>query len=110
MRLLLDECVPKRLRRELPGHEISTVVEMGWSGKRNGELLKLMVTNGFVGFLTVDKNLEFQQNVRASGLGVVVLVARTNRMKELRPLAPAILSALDHLKPGELVRVSAARD
>src|SRR3954467_9863017 len=107
MRLLLDECVPRRLRRQLPGHEISTVVEMGWSGKRNGELLRLMVANGFVGFVTADKNIEFQQNVRASGLGVGVLVAHTNRMKELLALAPAVLEALDHLKPGDLVRVSA---
>jgi predicted nuclease of predicted toxin-antitoxin system len=107
MRLLLDECVPKRLRRELPGHDISTVAEMGWSGKRNGDLLRLMIANGFVGFVTVDKNIEFQQNVRASGLGVVVLVARTIRMKDLLPLAPAALAALDHLKPGDLVRVSA---
>ena len=107
MRLLLDECVPKRLRRDLPGHDISTAVEMGWSGKRNGELLRLMVANGFVAFLTVDKNIEFQQNMSASGLGVIVLVARTIRTKDLRPLAPAVLAALKHLKPGDLVRIGA---
>jgi hypothetical protein len=66
-----------------------------------------MVEHGFVGFLTVDKNIEFQQNVRVSGVGVVVLVASTIRMKDLRPLAPSVLAALDHLKPGDLVRVSA---
>ena len=107
MRLLLDECVPRPLTRELPGHEVRTVGELGWSGKRNSELLTLMVAERFEGFLTVDHNLEFQQNVRASGLAVVVIVARTNRLKELRPLVPATLEALTRVQPGELVRVGA---
>lgn len=107
MRLLLDECVPRPLRRELPGHEVRTVGELGWAGKRNSELLALMVAERFEGFLTVDQNLEFQQNVSASGLAVVVIVARTNRLKELRPLVPATLEALGRVQPGELVRVGA---
>lgn len=107
MRLLLDECVPRPLKRELPGHEVSTVVEMGWSSKRNTELLTLMRSKGFNGFVTVDQNIQFQQNVRAAGIAVVVLVARTNRLKELLPLAPALRSAVDTIKPGELRRVGA---
>ena len=107
MRLLLDECVPRPLKRELPGHEVSTVGEQGWSGKRNSELLKLVLAQGFEGFLTVDQNLEFQQNVAASGIAVVVVVARTNRLKELRPLAPAILDALSRVRKGEVARVGA---
>lgn len=107
MRLLLDECVPRPLKRELPGHEVEHVVDMGWSSKRNGELLDLMVATGFAGFVTVDQHLEFQQNVRATGLAVVVLVARTNRLKELLPLAPALRTALDRIHGGELVRISA---
>ena len=106
MRLLLDECVPRPLKRELPGHEVEHVVDKGWSSKRNGELLDLMVANGFAGFVTVDQHLEFQQNVRATGLAVVVLVARTNRLKELLPLAPALRAALDRIQGGELVRIS----
>ena len=105
MRLLLDECVPHPFKFQLHGHEVSTVGEMGWKSKRNSELLTLMLAHGFTGFLTVDQNLEFQQNVRASGLAVVVLVARTNRLKELRPLLPATLDALTRIKPGELLRV-----
>ena len=66
MRLLLDECVPRPLKRELPGHDVHTVVEMGWSSKRNGELLRLMLADRFEAFLTVDQNIEFQQNVKAS--------------------------------------------
>lgn len=67
---------------------------MGWSSKRNGELLKLMVAAGFEALLTVDSNIEFQQNLRALRIGVVVVRARTNRLDELRPLVPRILEAL----------------
>lgn len=105
MRLLLDECVPKRLKNDLPGHEVRHVVEMGWSSKRNGELLKLMVAERFEALLTVDQHLEFQQNVRASGIGVVVVQVRRNRLRELRPLAPLILDALSRVRAGELIRV-----
>jgi len=66
-----------------------------------------MLAERFEGLLTVDQNLEFQQNVRASGLAVVVVVARTNRLKELRPMVPAILDALARVRLGELVRVGA---
>jgi len=107
VRLLLDECVPRPLKRELTGHEVSTVVERGWSSKRNSELLRLMLAEAFDAFLTVDQNLPFQQNVAASGVAVVVVAARTNRLKELRPLVPAILSALERVGPGEIVRVGA---
>jgi len=107
VRLLLDECVPRPLKRDLPGHDVSTVVELGWSSKRNSELLRLMLAQGFEGFLTVDQNLAFQQNVAASGVAVIVVVARTNRRKELQPLVPAILDALARAKPGQLVRVGA---
>lgn len=69
MRLLLDECVPRPLQRELAGHQVSTVVDETWSGKRNSELLGLMVAHGFQSFLTVDQDLQFQQNVAASGHG-----------------------------------------
>jgi len=78
---------------------------MGWSSKRNGELLRLMVAEHFDALLTVDHNLEFQQNLRASGIGVVVVLAKTNRVKALRPLVPQILAALDLETAGELIRV-----
>jgi len=78
---------------------------MGWSSKRNGELLQLMLAAQFAALLTVDQNFEFQQNVRASGVGVIVLLAKTNRIKELRPLVPQILEALARLTSGELIRI-----
>ena len=100
MRLLLDECVPRKFKDALPGHEVSTAREMGWSGLQNGELLALMRQHRFEAFVTVDQNLEFQQDVKASGIAVVVLAARTNRLRELLPLAHAVLRVLSTIKSG----------
>jgi len=105
MRLLLDECVPRPLKRDLVGHDVHHVVDMGWSAKRNGELLTLMVAEGFETLLTVDRNLEFQQNIRASGIGVMVVIVRRNRLKELRPLVPDMLKALVKVRRGDLITV-----
>src|SRR5881409_3238457 len=107
MRLLLDECVPRPLKRDLVGHQVSTVAEMGWSSKRNSELLGLVREHRFDAFLTVDQNLSFPQNLQAAGVAVLVVIARTNRVKELRPLVPTILQALGTLKPGTVVQVGA---
>jgi hypothetical protein len=107
MRLLLDECVPRRLKSELPGHDVHTVAEMGWSAKRNGALLRLMRSEKFEGLLTVDQNIEFQQNLRTSGIAVVVVIVQKNRLKELRPLVPEMIKALSRVQPGQIVRVGA---
>lgn len=104
MRVLLDECLPRRLKRELVGHDTSTVPEMGWAGKRNGELLTLAAAK-FDAFLTVDRNLSYQQDVAAFDIAVVVLVARSNSLDDLRPLAPKILEALTHAARGRMTLV-----
>jgi hypothetical protein len=106
MRLLLDECVPQRLKDHLQGHEVFTVADMGWSSKRNSELLRLMVSAKFACLLTVDQNIKFQQNISASGIAVVVIAARTNRLQDLRPILPRALEALAKVAPGEVIRVS----
>ena len=62
MRILLDECLPRRLRRGLPGHEVRTVQELGWAGTKNGALLRRAMAEGFEVFVTVDRNLEYQQH------------------------------------------------
>ncbi len=105
MRVLLDESLPQQLARELRGHEVQTVVHRGWAGLKNGELLPRAASEGFAAFVTADQNLEYQQNVARFGIGIVVLVARTNRLVHLLPLVPLILRALETLRPGELVRV-----
>ena len=93
MRVLLDECLPKRLKRELVGHEARTAPEMGWASKRNGELLAL-AAGAFDVFLTADRNLSYQQDVSAFNIAVIVLVAQSNRIDDLRPLAPRVLELL----------------
>lgn len=106
MRILLDESLPRELARELVGHSVRTVVQMGWSGLNNGELLRL-ATDEFNVFLTADQNLGHQQNVGRVGVGVVVLVAINNRIGSLRPLVPHVLGVIATIQPGEIVYVSA---
>jgi hypothetical protein len=78
MRVLLDECVPRPLRRELLGHKVRTVPEMEWTGKKNGALLALIKEAGFEAFVTTDQNLEYQQNLQRAEIPVIVLVAFSN--------------------------------
>jgi len=105
MRILLDECAPRPLKRELADYEIRTVVEMGWSGKKNGELLRLMSQEGFTILLTTDQNLRYQQNLEQTGVAVVVLVARSNRLSDLVPLIPDVCRALSTIAPGQVIEV-----
>ena len=104
MKVLLDECVPRKLRRELAEHEVLSVTERGWSGIENGELLALAESE-FDVFLTVDQNLKYQQNLKAFNIGIVVLVARTNRLRTLLPLMPEVRKALESIKVGDYVRL-----
>ena len=102
MRLLLDECVDRRLAREIRGHEVSTVSELGWAGIRNGELL-VRASGRFDIFVTVDRNLAFQQNTADLPVAVVILRARTNRLVDLKPLVADLLDRLPNIKLGEIV-------
>ncbi|MBO3458912.1 DUF5615 family PIN-like protein [Aetokthonos hydrillicola Thurmond2011] len=105
MRILLDECVPRPLKRKLPDYEIRTVVEMGWSGKKNGELLRLMSQDGFTILLTTDQNLRYEQNLQEAAMAVVVLVAPSNRLPDLVPLIPDLRKVLNTIAAGELIEV-----
>jgi hypothetical protein len=104
VRVLLDECVPKDLLRELPGHAVLTVTQAGWSGIKNGKLLALAETE-FDAFVTIDRNMEHQQPLHQFDLCFVVLTVRTNRVADVLPLAPQILSALSGGKKGTIVYV-----
>lgn len=108
MRILLDECVPRPLKRELSDYEVRTVVEMGWSGKKNGELLQLMLQEGFTIFLTADQNLRYQQNLQQAGVAVVVLIAPSNRLPNLVPLMPDVRKVLSTIAPGEVIEVGSS--
>jgi Domain of unknown function (DUF5615) len=104
MRLLLDECVPKRLTSELRGHEVRTVQDMGWAGVKNGALLKL-ADGQFDALLTVDQGIEYQQNLSGLTISVVVMLAASNDVDDLRPLLPGVEQALTNLRAGEVSRV-----
>jgi predicted nuclease of predicted toxin-antitoxin system len=90
MRILIDECVDWRLLRDLPNHDVKTVRQMGWSETVNGALLTL-AEQSFDVLVTTDKNLSFQQNVGRFKIGVVVLRARSARLRHLRELVPALV-------------------
>src|ERR1041385_6841859 len=107
MRILLDECVPKRLKRELKGHNALTVGDLGWAGKQNGELIRLMLKHDLQVLLTIDQNLSFQQNLRDAGVTVVILSAGENRTGDLRPLMPRVLAALAQAAPDKLIIITA---
>src|SRR4051812_18199885 len=106
MRILLDECVPRPLRRALTGHHVRTVREMGWAGKRNGELLRLLAAQGFEVLLTVDQNLRHQQNVSAANVAILVLIGPGTKLTDLLPLMPSALAALGTIRPGDVVEVT----
>jgi hypothetical protein len=104
MRILLDECMPRRLRRELPGHEVITVQEAGWAGRTNGELLRL-AERQFDAFITVDRGIGHQQPLTRLNIAVIILAAPSNRLGHLRPLMPAVAAALEHVRPGHVVGI-----
>ncbi len=104
MRILLDENIPIDFAAELPGHDVSTVVELGWNGVLNGELMRRAHECCDV-FITLDRNIEFQQNISVLPFGVIIVRAVSNRMVHLRPLASAILLAVTAAKPGQLQTV-----
>ncbi len=106
MRILLDEPVPRRLGAALAGHEATTVPKSGWAGIKNGKLLALAATR-FDVFLTTDQNIGFQQNLSALPIAILVIVANSNRMKDIEPLVPEILKELNHLPPKTLRKVGA---
>ena len=106
MRVLLDECLPRRLKRELAGLDARTVPEMGWASKKNGELLALAAAD-FEVFLTSDRNVSHQQNLPAFDIAVIVLVAASNRIDDLRPLMPRVLEVLGTARSGTVTLVRA---
>jgi hypothetical protein len=104
VKILLDECIDRRLAKEIVGHDVKTVPQMGWATIKNGELLSL-AEKEFDIFLTVDRNLSFQQNLPRFHLAVVVLCAPSNRLWDLRALVPKLLDLLPSAKRGEVLWV-----
>ena len=101
MKLLFDESVPRPLGTHFPpSFEISTVQRMGWSGRSNGDLLRLAASHEFDGFVTADRGIEYQQNLENLPLPVIVRIASRTRVQELRPFIDQVVE----LVTGELRR------
>ncbi|MEO8819474.1 MAG: hypothetical protein ABI267_07300 [Ginsengibacter sp.] len=104
MRILLDENLPGQLKADFgPVHDVKTVRDMGWLGKKNGELLGLIVFNGFDYFVTIDKNLRYQQNLNRVQLKIFLLLAVDNRRETLQQLVEKIK---DKIKEGNLQKIN----
>ena len=105
-RVLLDENVPRRLRRELAEYEVQTVQEQGWSGLKNGELLRVAQEH-FSVFVTGDKRLQFQQNIALLNIAVVVISLATTTPANIRSLVPRFREAIEQAQAGKVVVVAA---
>ena len=106
MRVLLDECLPKKLKRYLPEHKVLTVPEMSWAGVKNGALLNLAQAE-FDAFLTVDQHIESQQNMVKFDIAIVTLIAYSNEIDALIPFMPAVEERLGDVKAGRVYHVDA---
>lgn len=105
MRVLLDECVDWRLSRDISSHDVKTAHRMGWATIKNGELLA-RAAEYFDVFVTVDRNLAFQQNVAALAIAAIVLSAKSNRLADIKPLVPRLLVAIEMIKPRSIELIS----
>jgi predicted nuclease of predicted toxin-antitoxin system len=106
MKILIDECVPRRFKFSLArkGHDCQTVPEAGLAGKRNGELLNL-AEGTFDLFVTLDKGLEFQQNLAGKAIAIIVIRAKSNRFVDVEQHAAECLEAIESIQPGQLIRI-----
>ena len=101
----MDECLDRRLKLQLAGHEVRIVSEMGWAGMANGALLAV-AQNEFDVFLTLDASLPYQQSLRGFQIAVILLRAKTNRLADLKPLLPLLAKAMLSTRPGKVITVA----
>ncbi len=105
MKVLIDECVPRDVRKSLPAHECRTVPEAGLAGKKNGELIRSAESAGFEVLLTIDQGIAYQQNLTGRTIAILLIRPRSNRLTDLLPHMKTCAEALEVIKPGELVRI-----
>jgi hypothetical protein len=103
--VLLDECLPRKFKNHLRGHECFTVPEAGWAGKKNGELLSLAEGSHVDVFLTLDRGVEYEQNLKGRKMAVILISASSSRLVDILRLLPDVLAALRFARVGELTRV-----
>ena len=107
MKVLLDECVPRRLKSRLTPHDCQTVPEAGFAGRTNGELLTLAEAAEFQVFITMDCGIFYQESLAGRRLGVILLSAKTNQYADLLPLVDDCLQCIGLVRPREVYRVTA---
>ena len=105
MKILLDECIPRKFKRSFPGHDSQTVPEAGFAGKKNGELLSLAERSGFEVFLTIDQGIEFQQNLTGRNIAILILRAKSNQLDDLLPLVDECVHKMLEITPGQVLKV-----
>ena len=105
MKILLDECMPRDLRRHFAEHDCQTVPQAGLAGKKNGELLTLAEQSGWQVLLTMDRGMPHQQNLAGRSISLIIIRAPSNRLPDLLPHVTAILSALPSVVPGEVIQI-----
>ncbi len=105
MKVLLDESLPRRLKADFVGYKVKTVPDVGWQGKKNGELLRLIVDN-FDVFITADQNLQYQINLRNVVIPIIVMISPSNRYQDMKRLVPKVLKILRSSQLERITRVS----
>lgn len=104
MKLLLDECVTRYLKRDLTSHEVHTVEEAGFKGLENGALLKA-ASGVYEVLITVDSNIPYQQNIAGLSIAILILAAKRNSYAHLKPLVPRALNVLESMNVGDVIRI-----
>ena len=105
MKVLLDECIPRKFKRSLPGHECETVPEAGFAGKTNGELISIAEESGFEVLVTVDKGLAHEPNMAGRKIAIIIVRAKSNRLADLLPHAGACVTHISSVRHGQIVRI-----
>lgn len=105
MRVLIDECIDERFRNYLPSHDCQTARYAGLAGRKNGELLIAAEAARFDVFLTTDQGIEYQQNLTARNIAIIIFRTKSNRLRDLLPHVPACLAHIESIQPGQIVRI-----
>jgi hypothetical protein len=105
MKILLDECIPRKFKHSFSEHACQTVPEAGLAGRKNGELLSLAEQRGFDVFLTMDKGIEYEQSLAGRSIAVLILRAKSNQLTDLLPHVAACLAQLRSIRPGQVAQI-----
>jgi hypothetical protein len=101
MKILIDECIPRKFKRNLSGHDCLTVPEAALAGTENGQLLSLADERGFEVFLTIDRGFEYEQNLSSRSIAVMIVRAKSNRMSDLLRTSQRVSQHFAPLSPGD---------